>query len=290
MAEMHETADLEKLFADFRNRDWDEALRDASAIYRRECMVICKGLLDPDSDLAPFHRAIKQLALSQYCRMIRETGREAESPEAMSHEELLAELEAIDHQYVAKVYDLINFHPLLYKMSGHDRLQSVVDALINGRANEEIIVNGFQLRMDLPKNTSELLAWHRDADYFPGFPPDGLVSWIPLHEITPDYGGISVIPGVLKLDEFRTYEWDKRRSGTNRVTKRYELRGEKALDTEYKKVRVETEPGDAVLFSMRSPHKSEYNHSEKIRWCIQIRWYPANDPVYYNQTRGEMSQ
>ena len=156
--------------------------------------MLVEGLLDPERDLAPLRAGIASLSALAWRRAVEDRALPAATVPPDDPDARLLALEEVDHGYVAKVYDLVNSHPCVHHLMAHAPLQRVVDVLLNGRPCGELVVNGSQLRMDLPGNESELLGWHTDHAYFSAFPVEGCVAWIPLGDVAPGTGGISLVP------------------------------------------------------------------------------------------------
>lgn len=265
--------------------DFVGSMQRAKAVYDRWSVVICEGLIDANREFQSVLKARDVYVAQQFVRW------QQDSLEAGHHGDIkppqtVMDLERLGHTYAAKVYDFMNFHPTLYGLAGHPLLSKMSDFLIHGELTQAAICNGFQLRMDMPSDNEELLNWHRDIDYFPTFSPHGLVTWFPLEDIKADMGGVNMALGQFQMKDFDPVFWDKQRPGTSRTSRRAEVRVE---DLKQPTVPVVIKAGDCAFFSMTTPHCSLPNHSNDIRWCFQIRWYTANDPVYWTQTRGAMS-
>ena len=59
-------------------------------------------------------------------------------------------MEKINKKYVSKIYDFINSHPALYSIVSQE-INQIISQLIYQESTNQLIVNGFQLRMDLPE-------------------------------------------------------------------------------------------------------------------------------------------
>lgn len=201
---------------------------------------------------------------------------ERDQPASLSEKILL--LEKMDHKYVAHIYDFVNSHPALYAIPNQRKLGAMLDCLVNGSRSNQMIVNGFQLRLDLPGNESELLDWHRDIDYFPGFSPFGAVLWLPLDDVSEDVGGISLYPYPERTNVVRTGEHMKHWPNRSKPHKVYEIDDKSDLQhLDFEPVRVLCNAGDAVVFSLNNLHRSEFNRSAAVRLCVQVRCHPFQE-------------
>ncbi len=258
-----------------------------SRIYNKYGFVIFKNIFDSkhiqnieDAILSITHQERKRLENDYSEREIPQNNK--------SINELILEMEKINKKYVSKIYDFINSHPALYSIVSSKKLSQIISQLIYQKSTNQLIVNGFQLRMDLPRNKSELLGWHRDYDYFPGFSSKGVVTWIPLHDIDSKTGGISIIPKKFKESDIQTKKvikkWEGRKDHTT-----FEIANLNDLKREsLKPIRIFVKKTDIVLFNMCSIHKSEPNIGEKIRWTAQIRWYPSDDKCFVEKDRAAL--
>lgn len=237
-------------------------------VFDRYGAVLCRRLISGEA-LERLYAAIDDIVAMQ--------ARSASLVDAAQGRPDIMTLERADHALAAGVYDIINSHPEVYRLAGSDALRRVADVLINRQAANEIIVSGFQLRMDLPHNQSELLGWHRDCDYFQSLPLDGVVMWIPLFDINSDSGGISIVPEVVPVERLRTVQLEKTWPGRRKPHRVYEIEDiEAALPSLAEPVRVTCEAGDALIFRLSSLHRSEPNRSDKVRWTLQYRYFSAS--------------
>lgn len=203
----------------------------------------------------------------------------------------IMDLETIDHSLAATVYDVVNSHPEVFRLVGSEELRRAADVLINGSVTNELVTTGFQLRMDLPGNQSELLGWHRDCDYFQQFPSKGVVLWCPLFDVTRESGGISVVPENLPYEGLRGVELEKHWPGRRKPHRVYEIEdGDGALAGLAEPVRIECKAGDGLFFSLTSPHRSEPNRSSGARWTLQYRYFSASAVAARKLDRAALSQ
>lgn len=161
-----------------------------------------------------------------------------------------------------RVYDMANTLPNKYRFL--DPILPYVEEFLQSK---RFFASGWQLRLDLPSNTTELLSWHRDCDYFQEFPTSGLVAWIPLTDISIDSGGIEVASGVFDQYSFtpinKIYEHPGRKPHNVWEVDLADVVGE----------RIICSAGDLVLFDLLTPHRSIANRSQSTRITLQIRFF-----------------
>lgn len=227
--------------------------------YAETGMELVEGLLPPD-DIARVMAAVQSLTDMQ--------ARAAGLPEGGNVLDLPPE-------YRSGVYDAINSHPEIYRLAGKPEIVAHADRFINGEETGQVIVKGFQLRMDVPGNQSELLSWHCDHDYFQHLPKNGVVLWLPLTDIGEESGGVSIVPRPVPEKEsvelFK--QWPGRKP--HRV---FEVKdAEQVLAELPDPIRVRCRGGDGVFFSLWNMHRSEPNRSDKVRWTLQYRFFSASE-------------
>lgn len=174
-----------------------------------------------------------------------------------------------------KTYDIAN--TLVEKYKINDFVESHAQKFVG---SNRIFPAGWQLRMDRPSNASELLAWHRDYDYFQQFGIKGCVAWIPLTNISKESGGIEIANGDFSLNSLKSAKkiiswpgrkphevWECDYSGTDNIS-------------------VCCEPGGIALFDLLTPHRSIPNHSKTTRITLQIRFFAWDSNT--NATRSDI--
>lgn len=281
--------DPAELTVPFHTQGFDAAARQARAVYRRHGVVICQQFAGLAAGLAPLDAAIRTMTRLQTLRAGLPVA-PFEADPGPRCDASLGRLEAAGHHYVAKVYDLVNSHPSLHALTAHPNLETLVDLLLNDQADGRLLVNGFQLRMDQPGNETELLGWHRDIDYFPGMSPHGGVLWIPLADVNERAGTISIIPERFPFESVQAGVIERTPPGRSIPQRRHEVQNVAELLERRDPVKLDCKRGDLVFFNMLMVHRSEPNHSEAIRWSVQLRWYPADDPGFESTHRHQLER
>ncbi len=150
------------------------------------------------------------------------------------------------------IYDLLVYPPLL----------DVIEDLIG----PEITVNGdYWVRPKVPGGKIITYPWHQDSAYYG---PESLTIpiltvWAPLVDVDEHNGCLKVIPGSQKWG-LRPTRWE----GPHLVpTEDIEAMGEPRT--------LPMRVGDVVIFSQFTFHGSLMNHSEEVRWSIDLRYSPT---------------
>ncbi len=118
------------------------------------------------------------------------------------------------------------------------------------------------LRFKVPGAPQHRVPMHQDAPYFPHLQNFANV-WIPFCSITPECGGVNVLPGSHKLGTLphqETVIWG------NYVPQ--ELIGDRL-----EHIHVLMEPGDVLIFGPHLLHYTHDNTSEQVRCSIDSRWF-----------------
>ncbi len=124
-----------------------------------------------------------------------------------------------------------------------------------------------------------------------------LTSWTPLMDITPDIGGLIIMPGSHRLDRLKKhFEGDVDTYCTNQPDRQpqdvhewvgplgdgkltqHPARLQTNLGLPWLTAR-QYRPGDMVVFSIRTIHGSLDNRSNRIRLSTDTRYQPADEPA-----------
>ena len=170
------------------------------------------------------------------------------------------------------LYCGLRYLPSLYRLVSDPALLSVSRALGLGFPGIELFNN---IRMDLPGEDRYLFQWHQDISYNLGS-VNGLTYWVPLSKTGPDHGGIEVIPGSHKRGLWPCKVVNPDHKAGLLSTRDIVITEEPQSPP----TAIETEFGDAVVFSQRLLHRSLSNRSDDIRWTVQIRHTDFMEPYF----------
>ena len=96
---------------------------------------------------------------------------------------------------------------------------------------------------------------------------DMVTAWIPLTSSNTHKGGIELIPRSTKLG------WLEHRRGDRGPEVKEQILQRALKDNcDLKSVKLNTHPGDIILFDQYTLHRSSINLSNKIRWSIDMRY------------------
>ncbi|HZO91732.1 MAG TPA: phytanoyl-CoA dioxygenase family protein [Chthonomonadaceae bacterium] len=228
--------------------------------FEEQGYVVVPGVVD-EASLEPVRRAIAKAVEREAQKLYAEgriTSLYTEAPFtrrlAAMHRETGEELGIWNNEVFSRaVYDLLVYPPLL----------DVVESLIG----PEITVNGdYWVRPKLPGGKLITYPWHQDSAYYgpASIPIPILTVWVPLIDVDEHNGCLKVIPG--------SHQWGQR-----------PMRSEEPFLVPVEDVETMGQPpitlpmrvGDVVILSRFTFHGSLRNHSEDVRWSIDLRYSPT---------------
>jgi phytanoyl-CoA hydroxylase len=163
-------------------------------------------------------------------------------------------------QFVRKFMGFVNQHEALSALACDKHLRQAVERLI-GEPPEL-----FQdMAMIKPPQGREK-PWHQDHAYF-NLPLETEIVgvWISLTEVTPDSGGMFLLPGGHRrgpVPHFMRRDWQI----CDDVLDDFAGKGPAVVVT------ASMRPGDALLFSSKLPHGTPTNRSNCQRWALQFHY------------------
>ena len=193
---------------------------------------------------------------------------------------MMLDLTAQDVRHRQFIYDVTRFIPELYALAGSDAvMQAMARALGLDEGLPAVSYNNVNLRMDYPgQDWAEKLAWHQDYPYRnPLYTPGrSLASWIPVFPCPLTLGPVEFIAASHHWGEISTVEVDR---GPGR-TPVWAIDPELAGDMDDVSV-FEAHPGDLILFSLTTVHRSGINQDPSaIRWTVQARYHDISSPDF----------
>jgi hypothetical protein len=175
------------------------------------------------------------------------------------------------------LYDRLKYLPALSRMSGSPEIHAMCNAL---GIQHSGLMGCCNMRLDRPQDSKHLFAWHQDSVYLLGS-FNAVTVWIPLQTVNATQGTIQVIPGShhAGIAPFKRI--------SDKVIAPYVpmLQRDIALDREVTEtpVTIEAQRGDVVVFKQMLLHRSTPNHSQQVRWTVQLRITDLADAEYRRQ-------
>jgi len=172
---------------------------------------------------------------------------------------------------------------LKYGRSWRDRLPGYYDIMTNPVILDpvESLIGGelfanpvYNARPKVPKVAAGAIPWHQDKMYWPGANANPVITvWVPLVDSNLENGCLQLMPRSHKR-ELLSYH-SEQYSGTGYLETDVEhiARDSRILPLPMK-------VGGAVLFNDHLLHMSTANHSDHVRWSVDLRYQPINqDPM-----------
>lgn len=164
--------------------------------------------------------------------------------------------------------------PGYFHLMANPKIIDAVESLIGPELFSNPVYN---TRPKVPKVAAGAVPWHQDKSYWPDANANPVITvWIPLVDSTHKNGCLHLIPGTHKkrLLEFHS----EKTTGTGY----YEI-DEEHLKGATKKRQIVALPlpaGSALFFNDRLLHMSTPNHSDHVRWSVDLRYQPTDqDPM-----------
>ena len=164
------------------------------------------------------------------------------------------------------IYDKINLNSKFRSIFYSESFLKSFAKVLNVKSNQ-VFVNGFMMRFDVPNDLRNKLNWHQDSSYYMmGYPKfNAGVCWCPVTKNTEKNGTLKFIPGS-HLKYIKTNKTKK----NNLSSEQYQIVITKSEKEKIKNLNQNF--GDAALLHMNLKHRSGDNNSEKVRITIGCRF------------------
>jgi phytanoyl-CoA hydroxylase len=165
--------------------------------------------------------------------------------------------------------------PYIYEYLKHKDFTNIAADLFE---TEEVSLHGvFNARPKLPDQKWTDTPWHQDAQYFRDAEHRHVISmWMPLQRVTEHNSCLQVAPGFYK---------DKLLEGVlDEATGFLGLSKEDARILQG--ISIEMDPGDILVFDHMIPHRATSNHSDAVRWSMDIRYEATADATDFGKQQG----
>ncbi|MEM8902598.1 MAG: phytanoyl-CoA dioxygenase family protein [Actinomycetota bacterium] len=170
----------------------------------------------------------------------------------------------------------VTHHPDVLAALEDDGLSDVVARLLG----EEVVTFDFTWLRTV--GTEQMTGAHMDVVYMGRGSPRLVTTWIPLGDVTPEDGTLTVVPGSHRLDSYRRLRETYGRIDVDRdnvagwfSTEPFEVTGEFGGTWATAELRA----GDVIVFGMHTVHASTTNLTARHRLSCDVRWQPSTDPL-----------
>jgi hypothetical protein len=157
----------------------------------------------------------------------------------------------------------------LFDLITHPRLLDAVSDLVGP---EIVASSAYRIRPKIPGVGRGNVPWHQDSGYFAAHCDEHLIltCWIPLVDATAENGCMEILPrshtdGILE-----------HHTGGNMGL--YVIKDDDLPSAAPDRVVAECPRGGVVFMTNLTPHCSTPNHSDTIRWSVDLRFQSASAP------------
>lgn len=241
--------------------------------FRRDGHLILRGVL-PTGTLDALHGSFSRV-VDHLARQWQQRGVITETYADLPYDQRYLRLIESSQVRVPAAWRRILVGRPVYDLWRAPELLGPVRSLIG----DEVYAHGvWNARPRDPHGRTQQVAWHQDAYYYKGW--DAAVGpllsvWIPLVPVDEDTACLQFVTGS------HTRGWIPRdRLPNGEYGTSDAALGDGPVST------ARMEPGDVVIFTDTTLHRSTPNVSDRIRWNIDIRFAPAVDEVIRNSPRG----
>ena len=234
------------------------------------------GLLDSD-ELEPLRREIAAVIDSEAARCHAE-GSLSDPFAELDFERRLTPITTETPAVFRALFSGVHRGPALFELLRHPKILAVMRSLLGP---ELACHPAYRLRPKMPdiEATRRLMVvpWHQDVAYLdPGYEHNLTVTiWLAISESTVERGCLELYPDA-------HHELLPHRNVRNRT---YLDILPEALPASEPQCFI-ARPGDAILMTQLTPHRSLPNVSDRIRWSIDMRYHAAAMPTGYAREAG----
>ncbi len=186
------------------------------------------------------------------------------------HQKLI-ELRKNSPEDFGAIYDSLKTSLSLTQLVTDDNIVDNVAKLLKIKTSD-LSISEPMCRLDVPNDNRNALDWHQERSFFPqnrdGM--NGLVSWIPLTDITDEMGAIHISPKSHLEGQLKLLSNEKQNAS---YTTQIPVPDE--FIEKYEDVAVPVNVGDVVFFNMLLFHRSGQNTSNQVRFAIQGRFHTS---------------
>ena len=164
------------------------------------------------------------------------------------------------------IYDKINLNAKFRSIFYSEYFLKSFAKVLNIKSNQ-VFVNGFMMRFDVPNDLRNKLNWHQDSSYYMmGYPKfNAGVCWCPITKNTEKNGTLKFIQGS-HLKYIKT----KKNKKNDLSSEQYHISISKIEKNKIKDLNQNF--GDVALLHMNLKHRSGDNNSKKVRITIGCRF------------------
>lgn len=242
--------------------------------FQDEGYLICPDIFEP-SDLDPLRRELAE----RIARKVRQIHAEGKIQDTYDDEPFERRLTRIYHDSQDSGETIM--HDLegiaggghtgieMFNVIRHPKLLAAVECLVG----DEIVASSvYRIRPKIPGIGRGIVPWHQDSGYFAPLCDDKLILtvWIPLVDANQQNGCMRIVPRAHRRGVFTHH------TGGNAGF--LVINDSDLPDSPDKAITAACPLGGAVFMTNLTPHCSTPNHSDVIRWSVDLRYQSADAP------------
>jgi ectoine hydroxylase-related dioxygenase (phytanoyl-CoA dioxygenase family) len=242
--------------------------------FQMDGYAILKNVIE-NKNIKKLHEAVVRLAKKYDPKF--PTKFKSDNPwEDVDFNKRLLELRKNKPSHFGAIYDTMKQSLSIEQLLTSEKLSKAIEPYF-GESSSGIIITGQVLRMDPPKDTRNALDWHQDSSYYlqnvKG--ENGLVVWIPMHDVDEKNGALIVCPGSHKLGRL-----DIKGSGKSNELTSEQYKTPDGLVKKFESFQTKLKKGDVLISNMDLFHRSGTNSSSKIRFAALVRFAKMLEPDF----------
>ena len=184
-----------------------------------------------------------------------------ENFEGKEFDEGIIELDKINHQFVADIYDTIYSTSAFLALSAKKEISQCINQVIGRDIDDPLYLDQSRCRLDSPFDPNKKkCGWHQEVFYY--VPKSHFVQiWAPLiHDSKEEMGAIEACIG--------SHKKIAKQSKDNPKNEKYQFIVDESEIKEYEIHTMELSLGSILIFDSKLIHRSGNNISNKIRYSL----------------------
>ena len=238
------------------------------------------GIFEPD-ELAPLVAEFNAV-IDRTAKILKERGEIEDLCEGLPFERRLDCLTRQCAKAFRALFQGTHRGPAIFDFLRHPKILDKVQSLVG----DEIVCHpAYRVRSKLPDmkliKDKTIVPWHQDSAYLEKECDQHLIVtvWTALTRATEENGCLEVVP-------------DHHKRG---MLRHHNIRGRTYLDIpEYaeqpESVLLPAEPGDMIIMTNLTPHRSGPNRTDETRWSVDFRYHHADTPSGYPAEAGFLAR
>ena len=183
-------------------------------------------------------------------------------------------LEAIDHEYIASIYDTIFQSPSFFRIIGNRNTEKYIKHLLEIDFNHALYGFTNRCRIDPPNDNRRTYGWHQEVFYT--VPRANYIqTWAPLIFNT------SIANGTIEVAVGSHKERIAKQTWNNPKGKATQILVDSNIINKYKQSPVEMKVGEIMFFSGFLSHRSGSNLSNNVRYSLVGMYHDVKHKPFF---------